>query len=507
MLPVTYTLEKPFDYLIRAVTPSGIITIFAGDGTLGTLGDGGPATAAELQNPNPGLTDASGKIYLICAGKIRKIDPIGGITTFAGTGVYGYMGDGGPATAAQFKINNGMGIDKIGNIYVADMQNERIRKIDTSGIITTIAGTGVENYFGDGGPATAAEFNYPSDVKLDPAGNIYIADLANHRIRKIDHSTGIITTVVGNGTPGFSGDGGPATAAQFIGGFMAFDCSGNLYIRDDGNNRIRKVTFRHPPHFMNGQTQGITACEGTPHSIDSALAVIDSDAGLTDIWSVVLLPTHGTLAAGYSTTTTGDTLTPSGLSYTPSAGYTGYDTFKVILANCNDVKDSTTIYVHILPAITTSISGPDSVCVGQTITLSEASSGGAWNAGNAKATVSAGIVSGIAPGIDTIWYSVSNSCGADTVSHTVAVKLCPSLVGQLNGLQTEIKLYPNPANSVLTIAATDNITSIIITDLLGQRVYDNYFHSEQVQLNIATLPPGMYFVKVNNIYTRKLVKE
>ena len=236
-------IAELYTHRIRKVDTSGGITTVAGNGTFGFSGDGGPATAAELNQPSSVAVDSAGNIYIADSynNRIRKVDTSGGITTVAGNGTFGFSGDGGPATAAELNQPSSVAVDSAGNIYIADSYNNRIRKVDTSGGITTVAGNGTFGFSGDGGPATAAELNQPSSVAVDSAGNIYIADSANNRIRKVDTSGGI-TTVAGNGTFGFSGDGGPATAAELNQPEgMAVDSAGNIYIADYYNNRIRKV--------------------------------------------------------------------------------------------------------------------------------------------------------------------------------------------------------------------------------------------------------------------------
>jgi hypothetical protein len=229
---------------IRKVSTTGIISTVAGDGTYGYGGDGGPATATSLANPHGVAVDGSGNLYIADSDnqRIRKVDNTGTITTVAGNGAYSYGGDGGPATGASLYLPTGVTLDATGNVYIADQGNNRIRKVDAgTGIITTVAGNGNYGYSGDGGPATAASLAAPAGVAVDAAGNIYIADQGNNRVRKVDAITGIITTVAGNGSNGFSGDGGPAIAASlsFPTG-VALD-AGNFYIADQGNNRIRRV--------------------------------------------------------------------------------------------------------------------------------------------------------------------------------------------------------------------------------------------------------------------------
>ena len=229
---------------IRRVTPGGTTSTYAGSGSLGFSGDGGPATAARLNMSLGGVAlDSAGNLYIadLLNERIRKVSPVGTISTYAGNGGYGFWGDGGPATAAQLSLPHGVALDSAGNLYIADSNNHRIRKVTPGGTISTYAGTGTEGFSGDGGPATAAHLDRPDGVALDSAGNLYIADLGNSRIRKVTPG-GTISTYAGNGGYGFWGDGGPATAAQLRPRGMALDPAGNLYIADFGNSRVRKVT-------------------------------------------------------------------------------------------------------------------------------------------------------------------------------------------------------------------------------------------------------------------------
>ncbi len=286
-----------FASFVAYCTSTGqIITTIAGGGTVG-LGDGGDATACELNHPIGIAVDASGSIYIGDRDnhRIRKISTSGIVTTIAGTGSAGFSGENGPATDAKIYAPYGLCIDISGNIYFTDNGNSRIRKISTSGIITTIAGGGTSG-LGDGGPATNAELYGPAGVVVDAVGNVYISDGANSRVRRVNVAgiittiagggsatsdgipattallgttysiavdgdaniyvgeqtksrimkitpAGIITTVAGTGTPGYNGDNIAATAAQLKGVFgIALDSYGNLYIGDGHNNRIRKVS-------------------------------------------------------------------------------------------------------------------------------------------------------------------------------------------------------------------------------------------------------------------------
>jgi uncharacterized protein (TIGR03437 family) len=223
---------------IRKITNGAIATI-AGNGLTSYSGDGGPSLSAQIEPVGIAL-DSAGSFYLADArnGRVRKVTK-GVITTIAGGSTQTYSGDGGPAVTARLSYPSSVAVDSSGNIYIADTLNNRVRKI-SGGVITTVAGNGQQGYAGDNGPAAAATLNIPNGVAVDAAGNLYIADSGNYRVRKI--SNGIITTVAGNGKQGFSGDGGPAANAQLGGAIqVAIDTEGILYIADQQNYRVRKV--------------------------------------------------------------------------------------------------------------------------------------------------------------------------------------------------------------------------------------------------------------------------
>ena len=261
------------NHRIRRVDASGNISTFAGTGLNGFSGDGGAATSARLDFPSRLVVDSAGNLYFADENnhRIRRVDTSGNISTIAGTGAGGILGsfggDGGPATAAAFRFPKSVALDGAGNLYIAGFNNHRIRRVDASGNISTIAGTGTLGSSGDGGPANAAQFNSPTGVTVDSAGNLYIADTGNHRIRKVDAS-GNISTIAGTGTPGFSGDGGPATAAELNWPRMvALDGAGNLYIPDNQNHRIRKVDTSGTISTVAGTgTAGFSGDGGAPTS-------------------------------------------------------------------------------------------------------------------------------------------------------------------------------------------------------------------------------------------------
>lgn len=252
--------------------------------------DGGPATSAALSFPQFAARDQRGNIYVTdyFGHRIRKITPAGIISTAVGNGISGFSGDGGQAKHANVSFPSGILFDTAGNLLFSDKSNNRIRKVDASGIITTIAGNGTAGYSGDGGPATAASLNAPRGMALDNAGNLYFADSNNNVVRKIDTS-GIITTVAGNGTAGFSGDGGPATLAMLNQPFGVFVNRGSLYIADYSNERVRKVDTSGTITTFAGN--GSFGCTGDGGS--ATLASIGRPKAFVISGSTLLISTSG----------------------------------------------------------------------------------------------------------------------------------------------------------------------------------------------------------------------
>lgn len=424
---------------IRKIDPSGMISTVAGTGVVGFSGDGGPATLAKISNMYCMAVDAGGNIFFTGngAGRIRKINSAGYITTIAGNGINGFAGDGGPATAAEFSNEMGIATDAAGNVYVADRQNHRIRKINSSGIISTFAGTGTAAYSGDGGQATAATLSLPGYVITDRLGNVYISEVNNKTIRKVNTS-GIISTIAGIGTAGFSGDGCAAIAAQLNSpAGIAVDSMFNLFISDNANNRIRKVIANTAPHFSLGPVYSLNACADSDNVIDAALPAANNYTGLTETWSVAKPALHGVVTGTFTATSTGTAVTPSGLIYTPFPMYVGNDTFKIKVTDCSSKPDTITIIA--------------------------------------------------------------------------AITDCRRLSTPIVDPTSAIVAFPNPVKDILNVASGKTIEKVHITNMMGMQVLSQVYQSNKVQVDLSSLPAGVYFVWVtesgNYPEVRRIIKE
>ncbi len=494
------------NHRIRKVDTSGVITTIAGRGSTGGTGafggDGGAATAARLAYPASIAFDISGNLYIVDANnfRVRKINTSGIISTFAGNGSGGYSGDGGPATAAGLWGGTSLFVAG-GNLYLCDVNTHRIRKVNSSRIISTIAGTGTSSYSGDGGAATAAYLNNPRGVVVDASGNVYISDQNNSRVRKIDTS-GVITTLAGTGTSGHTGDGGPATAAQIEKpAGLAIDGNGDLLMGDTNDGVIRKISISGTSTTSGTLSGASSVCVsanttltssgtsgGAWSSSSTSIATVSSSGVVTGVsagsatisysvsgassvatmsMTVNPLPNAGTIS-GLSTlcTSTTTTLTSSGSgggSWTSSStaratvnasgvvtGVTaGAVTISYSVTNgCGTDVATNAMTINASPVAGT-ISGATNVCVAANTTLTTSGSGGSWSSsatGTATVNSSTGSVFGVAAGSATITYTATNSCGTSTATSAMTVNPLPN-AGTISGA------------SVLCTGATTTLTS------------------------------------------------
>ncbi len=415
-------ISDSYNNRIRKVNTSGIISTIAGDGTESYSGDGGPATASEMDIPYGILADASGNVYFSDRynWRVRKISTSGTITTIAGGGSSG-LGDGGAATDAEIAYPSGLARDASGNLYIGEYGRARVRKVDTYGNITTVAGNGSTDFAGDGGPATAASISEPTGIAVDASGNIYFGDFDNQRMRKVS-ATGIISSIAGVGYAGFTTDSGAALTAPIHGpGGVQVDSHGNVYFCDEYNGRVRKLTpgatTTFSLAFSGGSAIHLNMCANFLRSnIDQNLGVLNSGAGTTLTWSLVSAPRHGTASLSYSTVSRGGVMKTSGCWYTPTDG-PGNDTFKVRVTDGTD-SAITTVYIAIrrYPVAPTVSSAATAICVGGSTTLTGTPSGGSWYRGTTNVSyTTAGVVTGISNGLAKMNYKIdSGGCSNST---------------------------------------------------------------------------------------------
>ncbi len=520
-----------------------MINTIAGDGAAGFSGDGGFAVNAALNYPNHVFVDASGNIYIgdTQNNRIRKITKTGIISTFAGNGTLGFSGDGGQATAAEFHAPSSMTLDASGNLYVADTWNQRIRKINTSGVINTIAGNGSAGYSGDGGQATAAELNYPWGVTIDALGNLYISDQVNNRIRKVA-TTGIISTIAGyTTTGGYSGDGGQATAAGLNDpDGVCFDASGNMYIADSGNNRIRMVnTSGIISTFAGNGTNGYTGDGGaaTAAELGEPTDVKIDAAGTIYIvnyqYSSVRTITSGIINqfVGYATqgftgdcgaATSAELHLGQGIALDASANLYIADQanqriryvsiYAIANAGPNQVNVQTCCGY---PGVT--IGTPGYSCLSYTWSPSTALS--CTNC--AQPTCSYTNTS--TPIIYTVTVNdpgISLSTNTSTVQVTAQSCGCggccriakPSIDGSSGiVLPTNFSVYPNPSDNNITIGLYGLAEYIRIIDMQGRTIYEvQNTNAGEFNLDISQYTKGIYFVmaKIGDVIEKqKLVVE
>ncbi|PQJ10805.1 hypothetical protein CJD36_012610 [Flavipsychrobacter stenotrophus] len=416
-----------------------IVTTVVGTGTGGFSGDNNAATGAQLSRPTSIAFDKVGNMYIADADnyRLRIVTTTGIITTIAGNGTSGFSGDNGPATAASI-IPTSVTTDTLGNIYIAELS--RIRKISSAGIITTIAGNATLGFNSDGIPATAATLHTPYLGFVDTSGALYFSDSYNHRIRKID-VTGIISTVVGVGVSGSAGDGGPASAANLnTPCFISHNAKGELLIPGNGARRVRKVDTAGIINAFAGTGGGGSGGDGGPAltgTVGTCIGAACDDAGNVYITSTGTNIIRKVDTAGIITRTAG----------TGAMAYSG-DNGPALLAEFNYIN-------QVIP----------------------------YNG-------------------DLYVVDMYNN-------RIRKIALTTTSVDKNLGGNNILTIFPNPAIDQITITANEKINDAIITDISGQIVASYHCTSTkeyQAKLNINTLAPGIYLVQGNGRYTARFNK-
>ncbi len=505
--------------IIRKVDTSGIISTFAGNGTFGYSGDGGPAINATFQTPIGVATDSAGNVYIADYenNAIRMVNTIGVISTVVGNGTLGYIGR---PTAVRF--------DVLGNMYIADLSNSCIRKVNTSGIISTIAGNGTSGYSGDGGPAINASLSNLWDVAIDPTGNVYVSDWGNNVVRKIDNS-GIINVFAGNHAPGFGGDGGPATSAYLLYPLgLACDSLGNVFISDGNNNRVRKVATSSIISTIAGGGSGglgdgglaTNAKLSTPRGIafDKSRNVYIVDVDYNRIRKVSYCATPITISITGLDTICRDSnnvLTANGAStysWSANAGSAATNTAVVnpvtntsysvngITGECIATASFT---VKVSPIIRLS----NIVCSGDTATISAIGANSyTWSANAGAATTNSVSVS---PSVNTS-YTVegtdSRGC-IDSYSFLLDIGGC-GIYGINQYLESFIRIYPNPTSDQFFIETnTTDKLNVDLYDVNGRHVFSTSV-MDKSNIDVTTLDNGAYTLtikSVDRVTNKKLV--
>lgn len=417
------------------------ITTIAGNGTYGYSGDGGPATDAQIKGSLFVAFDKYGNLYIpeTHSNVVRKVNTAGIISTVAGTNIAGYAGDGGLATNAAIRGPSGVLIDDNDNIFIADCNNHVIRKINSAGIISTIAGTGVSGHSGDGGPASSAKLKRPYALTFDNVGNIYFSDAGSCVVRKIS-SSGIITTVAGCGICGDSGEGGPATDAKmyYVGHLAFHPKTGELYIPDHYSSKVRKI--------KSDGTLIIVAGNGTPGN--------DGDGG----------PASSAKMQN-----------PNAVCFDTSGNLFISDVGAHVIRKVDANGIISTI-------AGTGISGFNGD--GNLATLTQINSP---NCGN--------------------FDKWGNLHFTDYSGRIRRINYNPILSINETITPSPITLSPNPATNQITISSTTIIQTLHITNILGQLVLTHTPNKKEATINIPHLPPGTYLAKINSTHTSRFVKE
>ncbi|MCW3123918.1 MAG: C-terminal target protein [Flavipsychrobacter sp.] len=512
-----------------------IVTTIAGGtfGHGGYWGDGGPATAAEFSSTGFIVVDKMGNVYVADPGnyRIRKIDAITNIvTSIAGDGTLGYSPDGTIATAAHFKYPAGVCIDSKGNIYITDCNDYRIRKVDAiTNIISTYAGTGIQGYSGDGGSATSAKINASGFTCVDNKGNMYFGD--NHRVRKID-ATGIITTVAGTGLPGSTGDGVPATSTNIFEAGIGTDAIGNVYVADT-TGAIRKIEISTGiitrvagtgDNITNPYSGGgiATSCHIGPLGItvdpsgniycadqaNSRVEIINTSGIITSI--------AGTGAMGFS----GDSgpATAATFNYIEHVGIDNCG--NVYIADFANRRIRKVTYPFIIPSI--SLTGIVTPSAGTTVTVTATVAGAGssylvhWmNKGvEFAATTTPSVTYTKAAGIDTITARVVSTatygCYDSTTSapHIVKVPTVGVTSPQPSPKEREVlRIYPNPVTNVINIGGLQSDMHYRLLNMVGSVVMEGIVDNGRSVVNVKNVANGVYMLDLTDDEGRRTVSK
>lgn len=452
---------------VRKVTPAGIITTVAGNGSTAYTADGVAATATGIYNPAGLALDAAGNLYIAdqynyC---IRKVNTAGIITTVAGNGSTTYNGDGIAATSAGLSNPAGVAIDAAGDLYIADVLHSRIRKVNSSGIISTIAGTGVQGYSGDNGLATSAMLNRAYAITFDATGNLFIADDNNHCVRKVNAS-GIITTVAGNGTAGYSGDGGLATAATMdLTSGVAVDAVGNMYLTDFNNSRVRKVNSAGIITTLAGT--GTAGYNGD--NIQATTAQLNYAVG-------VACDALGNLYIG-------DNLNHrlrkvlSGCQSNPTITSTGNQTVNV----------SSNVQFMVSSTYTASTYQWQ---VSQGAAFSNLSNAGQYS-GVTTATLI--ITNANLGNNNNLYRCLISGCVKDTSNVSRLTVAQFTGINQLLKEQT-ILIYPNPVQDFINVKSDVSISKVVIKDVIGRIVLETIPNENVLKIDLENFASGVYFL-------------
>jgi uncharacterized protein (TIGR03437 family) len=455
-------IADDFNNRIRKVS-AGKITTVAGNGNYGFSGDGGPATSSSLSNPQDVAVDSSGNLYIadLWNQRIRKVTPNGLITTVAGNGTAGFSGDGGPATSASLNHPASVAIDVAGNLFISDNNNHRVRKVTPDGLITTIAGNGSSGFSGDQGLAINATLNFPVGLAIDSAGRLYIADSSNDRVRMV--AGGIITTVAGNGGfGGFSGDGGLATSASlhFPSG-VAVDSAGNLYIADSGNNRVRVVLSSGPSYQAAPAALSFSAKAGSGSAPSAQVITLSTSVpGLAFTTSVNVPWLNVTPSSGAIPATLQANVDPSSLA---AGTYNGTITITVPYGASKTTTISVTFTVQ--PSI------PPALAVDtKNISFSAIEGSGALNQQLQVSNAGGGSLSFTATTATTSggsWLSISATNGAATPSSPVSLTVTAT-PGSLTAGTYSGTITITGAGSTVNVAVTLSISAATRIILISQ---------------------------------------